>query len=407
MSVLIVLSMALSAPALVWAQEDYDSDEEELDESDESDDQVPASPPPWTRKAPSRQAEREDRREEPEAAASQSSSPDAGKRARANPEASSRRVVGREARFDAFSCPGNDPLYRDYYVICVDAYEDRIEHTAMFRDQGRMVSPNRPYVIIALHHPNQRIEVASIGTTGIYKPGIAGVAELLGEAEAQGFGFGGDDVAWQKTVLTLPAQLPGKGGVAIRLVASGSQRAVHEVNVDFAVQTTYAGAIRLGVATLFGGAIDGAYAVRQQPGSQQAEVVAQVPDPFNLELTLGYAAFLDRHGRPDTGCASSPWCFAPYIGVGVLAQGPEDNLKFLNALHVGVEWEPVHNFSIGFTLVGRRVSRLGAGYVVGGPADPRADLTTNRYAAGFGVVFNVSPSFFKIAAQGASKTLGN
>ena len=58
----------------------------------------------------------------------------------------------------------------------------------------------------------------------------------------------------------------------------------------------------------------------------------------------------------------------------------------------------MESLSIAFTAVGRRVERLSEGLRVGSPAREDDDLTTNHFAVGGAIVFNLSPRVLALSA---------
>lgn len=167
---------------------------------------------------------------------------------------------------------------------------------------------------------------------------------------------------------------------------------------ELLVQKTYAGALRTGIGFAFGGALDASYGSATAAGSDQAEVVATSRGGVDVELVVGFAPFLRPGGRPATGCVRIERCFAPYVGVGIIAPRAS-GVDVLTSVHAGLEWEPVKTFSIAGTAAVRRVTRLADGVAVGSPT-VGAPPTTEGWGVGVGVVLNVSPEFFKVASKG-------
>ncbi|MEM6731771.1 MAG: hypothetical protein AAF658_09450 [Myxococcota bacterium] len=243
--------------------------------------------------------------------------------------------------------------------------------------------------------------ITATGKVGAYTPSVLKFGELPGAK-------GGDrQFVWTVTERLLPPRTPGEFKVSISLGANGSRGDVEKLDVDLAVEQTYLGAVRVGIGLVGLDATNAEYESRTSVGSQQAEIIAGDPSDLEFELVIGYAAYLDRGGRPASGCAYRPLCFAPYVGVGVLTpDSGDDGVRFLSSVHAGIEWEPSPTFSIAATVVGRRVDRLGPGLLIGGPApDDDSSLTRQTFGLGAGIVFNVSSEFFSFATKGAKSFL--
>jgi hypothetical protein len=173
-------------------------------------------------------------------------------------------------------------------------------------------------------------------------------------------------------------------------------------HVEMLVPHVYSSALRLGLA-LVGGAADHSYSARKPPGGDVATIVDNGAPYLTPEITLGFAPFFDglrrRHGRVYTHYHQSPWHLAPYIGVGVLS-ATTGQVQWLRSLYVGIEYEFFSNCSIALAAVLRRTDALSPGLNVGDPVGDMTTLTSSRYAAGIGVVFNFTPDFLKFAGLG-------
>lgn len=301
---------------------------------------------------------------------------------------------------DVFTCPPAKLAEGTYYV-CAEVERGRFRSPTMYPPNRRIIEPNRAIVVAVAHSSRFIVRARGTGVVGIYRPGLD-TGDL---AEGAPGTRGGEAAPRHRRVVTrhvVPPQLPGGGGIQLVLIDTTTGNAVDELSVEFVVEEHYSGALRIGVGAAFGGARDGHYEVRTVPESGQPEVTADSTGFATIELVLGYAAFLESEGRPSRGCRATPWCFAPYFGVGVLSATPDDDVRFLTSLYLGLEIEPVRNFSIAAAAMGRRATRLADGFDVGGPATTGTDVTTNAFALGFGIVLNLSPSFFKVAASSAA-----
>ena len=304
-------------------------------------------------------------------------------------------------RYRQFGCGPDvqDRRYKGHYFVCVDTRDGRIAYADVVPSYGRPLLPNKPTLVVVIHQSDHGVAIETNGRTGVFTPGVDRGNGKDGERT---FGAGNekyaDSAKWVTTTTVIPPLLPGEASVTVKL--SNDDGLLDQKQITMLVQETYSGALRAGIGAVTMGAVDGAYAIRTRAGSPQAEIVAEDPALYNLEFVLGYAAFLDEGGRPAAGCLSAPWCFAPYVGVGVLSQDGRGDYRALSSVHLGLEWQPVRNFSVAATLVGRRTDRLAAGLEVGGPALPGDDIITQGYGLGAGIVFNISPSFFRFAATG-------
>ncbi len=193
---------------------------------------------------------------------------------------------------------------------------------------------------------------------------------------------------------TLAPRLPGPVDVLVE-VTDGDGDTWSRTKVELVVEATYSSALRVGVAGVFLDGVDREYVARRQPGAGQAEVAAVETGGYDLEVVAGFAAFLDENGR---GYSKHDFGnFAPYLGLGVVAQGADGSFDFLKSVHLGVEWELTPTFSLASTLVLRRVTRLAPGVELGGPVQGEVPTVT-RQSVGVGFVLNVSPEFLRIGS---------
>ncbi|MGM0556030.1 MAG: hypothetical protein ACQEVA_06610 [Myxococcota bacterium] len=308
----------------------------------------------------------------------------------------------RKPRFAEFGCPV-EVRPASAYVVCVDTHHGRVIHTEIFPRGRRILPPNTPVIVRIYHSENYLVRVKNRGQLGTYVPGV----DTSGfEPEEQG-ARGGGLARMIVTTHTVPPQLPGEAGIEIEVRDVESGDTADTYLVQYIVEKTYVGALRVGVGAVFSGARDGNYEIRTVPGSSQPEITATDPGFATMELVLGYAAFLESDGRPARGCRTQPICLAPYFGIGLLSTTPDEDLRFLSSLYLGLEIEPVRNFSIAVAGVGRRSTRLRNGFEVGSPVDSAAsidDVTTSAYTLGAAVTLSISPQFFKIAASESAST---
>jgi hypothetical protein len=193
-----------------------------------------------------------------------------------------------------------------------------------------------------------------------------------------------------------------KSEVTVSVSVGDEEESFAKTAVQLIVEETFSGALRMGIAGIFGNAVDRTYRPYMHAGSGQHEIVANESGPFDLEFVIGFAPFLERGGRGYT--SGSRYHFAPYVGVGVLSMGGEGHAQWLKSIHLGLEWEPTPTFSIAFTGVLRRVTRLRTGSVLGGPTGSADDdvPTAMRHELGMAVVLNLSPDFFQFGTSGVA-----
>jgi hypothetical protein len=292
-------------------------------------------------------------------------------------------------------CPPRD-LPDDAIVVCAVVDGERFATHRVFPNTGGVVRPNRPLVVWVKHPPDLRVSIETEGQMGVF---YAQVRQPPGMGPAARGGPGGAGPPPKVvTRRTLPPPAPPNFSLRLQLSRPGDGAPLDELNVELFVERTFSGAIRMGLAGVGLGAVNANYSVGTPDGGRQGQIVAHALDPFEYELVAGYAPFFDSGGRPRSGCAYKPWCFAPYLGLGLLSPG-DVGPQFLTSLHLGIEWEPVDAFSVAFTAVGRRVRRLAANRRVGGPAEVGETLTTDALAMGAGIVFNVSPRFLALSTS--------
>jgi len=296
-------------------------------------------------------------------------------------------------------CPPTDSAYSDHVVVCVDATRGAPTFK-VHNAPNNMVKPNRAFLVIVRHLEGDEVSVNLGGSIGTTEPGIK-MPPREGDGGGGGMFFGGDSDEGPPVVVTSKTFAPRIAGQALNLVVNvGSRDSEPRTNtLEFFVETTYVGAIRVGVAGIFLGGLDATYKIGMVGNSQQAEIVAQQRPDVDVDIVVGYAAYFDPGGRGVNGCSMKPWCFAPYVGIGILSP-TADGVNWLKSVHLGLEWEPVPNFSVAVTAAVRRAERLADGYKVGAPIQMGSDIPTrDAWEVGLGVVINVSPDLFKFAGN--------
>lgn len=285
------------------------------------------------------------------------------------------------------------------YTVCLDFYSNVLERskrrvTVYPEDTNHILLPNQSVRVVVLRRKDDDVSIDLAGDEGVYSSTDRNLVtpptdELHADRSKQESAEPDFDIDDQE----FAPRLPGKADLTVTLTRDGKD----EVRkVEFVVEPTYVGAVRLGASVVFGNATDRSYEARSVSGSKQAEVVATKKQNADLELVLGYSAYLKPRGYAEPSFTN----FEPYVGIGVLNQGPT-GLETLKSLHAGIEWEPSPNFGIAFTGVVRRVTRLSDGVRIGSPIT--GDVPTVEKAEfGFGLVFNLSPEFLRVAKQAGS-----
>jgi len=306
------------------------------------------------------------------------------------------------------TCPPRELPQSDMIVVCVDATGDVLKYR-MVPEGTRLTKPNRYFLVHVLHFVDRQVEVSLGGQVGTFVPGNRGELRVRASNGGRGGGIGGAQGAVQAPDLTVSTQvlaprLPGYAPLTVRLNDLAGEIKAPPMLVEFWIDETYSGAFRMGFAGVFAGGLEQRYQKVTAPNSQQAEIRASDANPVDVDLVVGYAPYLERGGRSAAGCENAPFCFSPYVGIGVVSAADDGGLDFLKSVHLGVEWEFTPSFSIALTANLRRVQRLAAGYAPGQPID--GDIPTeSRYVFGAGLVINLSPSFLKIGASGAAALL--
>jgi len=283
-------------------------------------------------------------------------------------------------------CP--DPPTGDEYLICVDATSG-IDFI-MF-PETHVLKPNHSIRVVVFHSSLNTIDVELTGRPGLEAPKVD-----------KGVTRGADELPPIKETLEKHEEsfAPRTSGTPVYLTVNVYDlegRLVGQDELELVVAQTYAGAFRFGLAGVFFGGLEGDYKRRKQPGSEQHQLISGSDNAFDIEMVLAYAPFLESGGRTVQGCAWRPFCFAPYVGVGVIAQDANGDVDFLKSFHLGVEWEPVRGFAIAVTGVARRVERLQDGARIGMAVEPSGDLpTTETIGVGMGVSVNFTPDFMRL-----------
>lgn len=305
------------------------------------------------------------------------------------------------------ACPPKELPHEDMIVVCVDATGDVLKYR-LLPAGTRLTKPNRYFYVHVLHFVDRRIDINLGGQIGTWVPGNRGDVQVRSSGGGRGGGVGGAQGVKPPDLTistqTLAPRQPGYAPLTIKATDLAGEDVGSPLLVEFWIDETYSGAFRMGVAGVFLGGIEQTYQRVTRPNSQQAEIQASGRNPVDVDLVVGYAPYLDAGGRSASGCESAPACFSPYFGLGLVSASSEGSLEFFKSVHLGFEWELTPTFSVALTANLRRVERLAEGFAPGQPLDGEIP-TESRYVFGAGVVINLSPSFLKIGARGATALL--
>lgn len=285
-------------------------------------------------------------------------------------------------------------------LICIDA-TNGFEPVA-FSPKRHVLLPNRSLSVVVLHAGDRGVELKMQGTRGLYEASVADYTGGLVKGGQQQ----GEGARCKKTTRgSFAPRTPGSADVKIEVRDLDDRTKLYaEHTVELEVATTYAGAIRLGFASVFGDAVDRAYAAQTAPGSSTPEIARTESGDVNLEVVVGLSAYVfDLAAQGGRTYVNRPlWSYlapSPYLGIGVIAPKAGDGIRPLASLHFGLEWEITKSFAVGIDAVARRVTRLTDGFSVGSPVGPETMFTEERYEWGWSLTFSVSPEFFQLAMR--------
>jgi hypothetical protein len=273
--------------------------------------------------------------------------------------------------------------------MCIDAASTS-EHTPLqgeTRPGGNIVPPNTSVLVVVRHHLGTQADVSMDGTPGLF---------LAEERDNMAHGGTEQTETFRVKHRLFVARLPGNANIHVT-IKQGKQ-VLDQGVFELFVETTYIGALRVGLSPVFFDAVDRQYRGTKLPGSDVAEVTRAGNAVTDLEVVVGYAAFLDGllSSRPfGRSYSSSHNIFAPFVGMGLLATA-NGGLDAFKSIHLGLEAELTPNFSIAVTGVIRRVTRLTEDVHIGSPLANASEVpTTARAGFGVGLVLNVSPELFR------------
>ncbi len=280
-----------------------------------------------------------------------------------------------------------------------------------FRDQ--VLPPNTTLEVFTVADSRFIVNGQLGGDPGLFEPGTR---SYNGNEPTQTLGVPakGEDKKATAIVrrLSFAPRLPSSAVPLTIEVSKKGEDKPRTTRFEFVVERTYSGAIRLGIGVLVGSAVDVDYSGERLGNAMQPEIIAKSDSRFEFEFVAGYAPFIfdmirGKKGRRyhNTSLRERSLGFAPYIGLGVINVARAADVEFFRSVHLGLEWEPMPNFSIAITAVGRRVTRLQDGLHVGSPIAGSDVPTRERIAWGAAIVLNLTPEFFRFAARESTNLL--
>ena len=292
----------------------------------------------------------------------------------------------------------------DFNVLCFAGDGARIALVDPPSDGGTIMRPNRSILVLVVRMPETKFTVTVDGDYGVFRPGLSDQAP---PDPKKGAALAATEPGPAPPPLVdrhaFGPRLPGKAAVHVR--PTDTKSTVAETVIELIVEETYAGALRVGIGGVFGGAIDRGFTLRAAPGSGQQEIVAANGGDMDAELVVGASIFLEQGGR-SYAVPGHNKRFAPYFGIGVLNQ-TDSGLKAFRSFHAGLEFELNSHFSIALTAIARRITRL-TNASVGDPVQMSGSVPTETgFAFGWGIVINLSPDFLRLAARSGSSFFGN
>jgi hypothetical protein len=285
--------------------------------------------------------------------------------------------------------------------ICIDA--TRGFELVSSNLKKHILLPNKSLSVVVRHAGNHGADIKMQGTRGLFEAGVADYTGGLLKDRSLHQAEGEKKIFCDVTShATFAPRKPGSADVKIALRdLDDKTKVIAEHTIELEVDTTYAGAIRLGFSSVFGDAVDRAYDSQLAAGSSTREVTSTESGDVNIEVVVGISAYLiDLIAQGGRTYASRPrWSYfapSPYVAIGVVTP-KEDGVRAIPSLHVGLEWEFSKSFAIGVDAVARRVTRLADGLSVGSPVSAMTTITQDRYEWGWSFTFSVSPEFFQFA----------
>ena len=294
------------------------------------------------------------------------------------------------------------------YVVCLDLIQNSTTFRAVGTDASaasfvkrQIMRPNAGLLVMVRHDAKSTVGAQLGGERGLF---VSRIVSNVPDANANAAML--PDVTAIVTTRPFGPRLPGAADLTVTETAADGT--VRSQVIELIVEETHAGALRLGIASVFGKAVDRSYEARRVNGSQQSEIVATGANKVDFELVLATAPYLFDYlllDGPRPAISAGPR-FAPYLGIGLVSVKADENaeLAFLRSMYFGAELEFVPSFSVAGAVVIRKVSRLSASQHIGSPTTDGVS-TESTTGVGFGLVVNFSPEFFKIASKGSGGVL--
>lgn len=295
-------------------------------------------------------------------------------------------------------------LHKDYpnaEIFCAKVEKGSAPQIIRMPRLGLVVRPNHTIAVVIEHPPSVTNVTGSLD-------GEVGLSELKIRRDSAGVAQAGtktDGTPVPKvTVLQFAPRRP--GNLELTIQADG-----RTTTTEIIVESTFAGAFRLGVALLGGGAVERGYAAQAPPGGTQPEIVSVTGGPVDLEVVAGFALYPEAFsgGRSSVtrdSCLVTKLCLSPFVGFGFVGRDDQGDVELFKALYVGVEAELTPNFGFAVAGVARRVNRLSAGLDIGQPVNPGEVPTQEGVELGWALLFNLSPDLFRLGTTSGSDLIG-
>jgi len=277
---------------------------------------------------------------------------------------------------------------------------------ALLDDGKDELLPNTEFVVAVIARRDVAVHVATKGKAGDYIPVVMNAPGGTTNAKPSEVLTGQTPNPFELACFRFAPRLPGDATITVKTGTvgdNGKETQSEGVDFDLLVRNAYAGALRVGLGSVWG-AKEGLYSTRGFSGGASTSIVENPSSVASSELVVGYAPFIGDYwfstaGGRTYGRDGTPlWArFAPYLGFGVLSAG-STGVDWFRSIHLGVEWEAAPNFSIAATFVLHRTSTLAPGLTVGGPAPDSGSLTATVYRPAFGIVLNVTPDLFRFGS---------
>lgn len=323
-----------------------------------------------------------------------------------------RSAIQRQDLISAFEdC--RDPQGRQRHVICVDAFDEsgsKPPEVSGSSDSVHIITPNTSVLVMVRHAQGTALRIAMAGQPGLTTLGYQNTVSPQGGESKRGPAVEAPPPMPVITTHSFAPRKPGSADIRVQLYDDANKPLYDEQLIEVIVEQTYIGALRVGIGTVFGNAVERTYASQKVAASGQYELVSTSNSAADPELVLGFAPFIfeafsgGRRYSGDMSWARRYLRLAPYIGVGLLTQTPK-GIDGFKTFYFGLEWEPAPSFSIAVTGALRRVTRPGEGLDIGSPLPDAEVPTRTGYALGWGVVVNVTPEFLKLSGTGVSSFL--